>query len=136
MPKLAWVVLPLVLAAAIAMVPLLRGRARRRQLPNAGFSLLQLTDVAITAGLGVVANQHLPVVDWHHLFGDAEVALVAPRQRFAVRGLDMAALGTLLRHTAGVGLVRAGIRFRTAPSSGALFSTELYVLAVALAVPA
>jgi len=45
---------------------------------------------------------------------------------------DAAALGTLLWHTAGISLRSGGIAFRTAPSSGALFSTELYVAVAAL----
>ena len=45
----------------------------------------------------------------------------------AAAGFDRGALGTLLWHTAGVSLRSGGIAFRTSPSSGALFSTELYV---------
>ena len=50
----------------------------------------------------------------------------APLNRAAGR-FDIGALGELLWHTAGVSLKRGGIAFRTSPSSGALFSTELYV---------
>jgi SagB-type dehydrogenase family enzyme len=55
-------------------------------------------------------------------------ALPPPQARVAPKAtLDAAALGVLLWHTAGVSLVRGGIHFRTAPSSGALFATELYL---------
>lgn len=40
---------------------------------------------------------------------------------------DLVALADVLWHGAGVSLVRGGIHFRTAPSSGALFATELYL---------
>ncbi|MBK6864125.1 MAG: SagB family peptide dehydrogenase [Ideonella sp.] len=40
---------------------------------------------------------------------------------------DLAALATVLWHTAGITAVRAPIRLRASPSSGALFATELYV---------
>jgi len=42
----------------------------------------------------------------------------------------LAALSTWLWHTAGISEWRGGIAFRTAPSSGALFATELYVRAL------
>jgi SagB-type dehydrogenase family enzyme len=42
-------------------------------------------------------------------------------------GLDAPRLGTLLWMVAGVSEWRGGIPFRTAPSSGALFATELYL---------
>lgn len=253
MPKLAWVLVPLVLVALVALMPTLRGHPPRRQTLNAAFSLLLLVYVAITAGLGIfwVASQHLPVFDWHYLFGYGVVALVALHLAFnwralwrhlrgrarvpagettrrpalgvlgllgfaavagssfliglrrgrtelrlggprpaagadeatalalveqfhalsshsrtgvwrhaasvhwgdappafkilagsrvvalaagprppATRSLDAASLGPLLWHVAGVSLVRAGVHLRTAPSSGALFATELYVLAL------
>lgn len=44
--------------------------------------------------------------------------------------LDAAALVDMLWHTAGVSARSGGIHFRTSPSSGALFATELYVLAL------
>jgi SagB-type dehydrogenase family enzyme len=40
---------------------------------------------------------------------------------------ELPLLAEVLWHTAGVSLVRGGIHFRTSPSSGALFATELYV---------
>lgn len=254
MDKLAWVLLPVALGAAVVAWRVWRGRPLSRQVLNAGSSLLLLAYLAVTAGLGIfwVANQHLPVFDWHYLFGYVLVALVLlhlalnlrtllahlrwrappalaaarrpvlggvgllglavagglgywlglrhgrtewvlpagaatpgdaaagssaaagalveqfhalsslsragtvrrapsvdwgdapppfkpvqagrtlvlppPQARVAPKAaLDAAALGVLLWHTAGVSLVRGGIHFRTAPSSGALFATELYL---------
>lgn len=46
--------------------------------------------------------------------------------------LDLAALAALLWHTSGVTLERGGLALRASPSSGALFSTELYVAARAI----
>lgn len=43
--------------------------------------------------------------------------------------LDIQAVGTWLWHTAGVSAHGGGIAFRTSPSSGALFATELYLRA-------
>lgn len=78
MSKLAWVLLPLLLAAVW-----LGWRALRRRLPsrhdlNVGASLLLLFYVGGTASLGIfwVANQQLPAFDWHYLFGYATVLLL------------------------------------------------------------
>lgn len=78
MTKLLWVALPLLAAAALlALQVLLRGRPTRQAL-NVWLSLLLLAYVATTAGLGIfwVANQQLPVFDWHYLFGYGTVLLV------------------------------------------------------------
>lgn len=78
MTKLLWVALPLLLAAVLlALQALLRGRPTRHAL-NVWLSLLLLAYVATTAGLGIfwVANQQLPVFDWHYLFGYGTVLLV------------------------------------------------------------
>lgn len=48
----------------------------------------------------------------------------------AATAADIAALASCLWHTAGVSERRGGIAFRTAPSSGALFASEWYVLAL------
>jgi SagB-type dehydrogenase family enzyme len=87
MSKLAWVLLPLLLAAlAVGWLAL------RRQLPsrlalNVGSSLLLLVYLGTTAGLGIfwVANQHLPVFDWHYLFGYATVLLLLVHLGFNFR---------------------------------------------------
>ncbi len=259
MSKLAWVLLPLLLATLWLVVLAWRGRLPPRLSMNVGFSLLLLIYVGSTAGLGIfwVANQQLPVFDWHYLFGYATVLLLLVHLAFNVRvvwrhvfkpkqaavpampatdrgrlmllgglgalgatggafllglrhgrtelhidapsaaasgaggavadvplavverfhefsahsrrgvfrrapsvewgdpplpfkaypgrplfklppparagrgdaPLDVAALSTLLWHTAGVNLQRGPISFRTSPSSGALFATELYVVA-------
>ncbi|NUZ05825.1 SagB family peptide dehydrogenase [Piscinibacter koreensis] len=79
MSKLSWIVLPLLLAAAAFAVQALRGRAPRRHAVNVWSSVLLLAYLLATAGLGIfwVANQQLPVFDWHYLFGYATLALVA-----------------------------------------------------------
>jgi SagB-type dehydrogenase family enzyme len=79
MSKAAWVLLPLVLAAAVLAWLALRGRWPGRLSLNVVSSLLLLVYMLTTAGLGIfwVANQHLPVFDWHYLFGYATVLLLA-----------------------------------------------------------
>jgi SagB-type dehydrogenase family enzyme len=256
MSKLAWVLLPLAVAALAVTVLACSRRLPSRAVLNIGFSLLLLAYLLTTAGLGLfwVANQQLPAFDWHYLFGYAVLGLLAVHLAFNVRvvwqvlrrgrlgaasarpphaagrrpvigllgawgaaaaagmgyfvglrhgrtewrldaalasagaaravveefhafsahsrigvlrraprvdwgdapapfktypgqprlalprraaaadgrGVDAAALGTLLWHTAGVSARRGAIALRTAPSSGALFATELYVLARAV----
>lgn len=79
MPKVLWVALPLLMAAAVLAVQVLRGRAPSRHAINVAASVLLLVYVATTAGLGIfwVANQQLPVFDWHYLFGYGTVLLVS-----------------------------------------------------------
>ena len=79
MPKILWVALPLLLAAAVLALQFLRGRAPSRTAINIVSSVLLLAYVATTAGLGIfwVANQQLPVFDWHYLFGYGTVLLVS-----------------------------------------------------------
>jgi SagB-type dehydrogenase family enzyme len=255
--KLAVVLLPIALAAGWLAVLALRGRMPSRAVLNVWFSLLLMLYLLATAALGIfwVANQHLPVFDWHYVFGYAMLVLLVVHlgfnfrivwRHFARRGaavqapagavaaraaarrplvgalgffgvaaasglayllglrhgrtelrvvagvegagnvalavveqfhafsshsragllrraasvdwggppapfksfpgqrtlalpppaaaaggagsaLDIGALGTLLWHTVGVNQTRGGILFRTAPSSGALFATELYL---------
>jgi len=78
MPKLIWVALPLLAALLLLAVLLLRGRWPSRQALNMVGSVLLAAYVATTAGLGIfwVANQQLPVFDWHYLFGYTTVLLV------------------------------------------------------------
>lgn len=253
MSKLAWVLLPLLLAASWLAVLAWRGALPPRPVMNVWFSLLLLVYLGTTASLGVfwVANQHLPVFDWHYVFGYATLLLLAVHLVFNLRvvwrhfvrrpqapdaaavagtplarrpllnaiglalamggsfllglrhgrtelrvdgsgtaastpsqaaelverfhefsahsrsgvfrrapsadwgdppasfkayarldavplpapaaarpgALDIGMLSSLLWHTAAVNLVRGPIHFRTAPSSGALFATELYLVA-------
>ncbi len=49
-----------------------------------------------------------------------------------VTPFDLGALADILWHTSGVTETRGGLHLRASPSSGALFSTELYVAALAL----
>ena len=79
MPKLAWVLIPLALYAAILAMLAWRGRSPARMAINVHTSLLLMAYLLTTAGLGIfwVANQQLPVFDWHYLFGYATLALVA-----------------------------------------------------------
>jgi SagB-type dehydrogenase family enzyme len=77
-----------------------------------------------------------PSVDWgdpppafKRYTGAARVALPPAGAAERQTGFDIAALGAVLWHTAGVSERRAGIALRTSPSAGALFATELYVAA-------
>jgi SagB-type dehydrogenase family enzyme len=78
MSKLLGVFLPIALLLGWAGARLaLQGRRARHAL-NVQSSVLLLVYFAITSGLGIfwVANQQLPVFDWHYLFGYATLALV------------------------------------------------------------
>lgn len=79
LPKFAWVLGPLVIYGAACAILALRGRAPSRMTLNVHLSLLLLAYLLGTAGLGIfwVANQQLPVFDWHYLFGYATLLLVA-----------------------------------------------------------
>lgn len=87
MPKPLWVLLPLFAAALWLAWRWLRRRPPGRQALNVGFSLLLLLYVLSTAALGVfwVANQQLPVFDWHYLFGYATLLLLALHLGFNAR---------------------------------------------------
>lgn len=87
MPKLLWVLLPLLAAAAWLAWLWLRRRPPGRLALNIGFSLLLLGYVLATASLGIfwVANQQLPVFDWHYLFGYATLLLLALHLGFNAR---------------------------------------------------
>jgi SagB-type dehydrogenase family enzyme len=89
MDKLLWVLLPLLLAAAAVAWAWWRRVLPSRMVLNAAFSLLLLVYVLITAGLGIfwVANQHLPVFDWHYLFGYSMLVLLAVHLAFNLRAL-------------------------------------------------
>ena len=78
MPKLLWVAMPLLAVAAWLCWGVLRRRVPSRLGLNVATSVLLLGYVATTAGLGIfwVANQQLPVFDWHYLFGYATVLLL------------------------------------------------------------
>lgn len=76
-PKILWVLLPLgVYAALLALA--WRGRAPSRLAVNMHSSLLLMAYLLATAGLGLfwVANQQLPVFDWHYLFGYTTLLLL------------------------------------------------------------
>lgn len=87
MDKLPWVLLPLAVAGAIVGVLAWRGRLPPRPVLNVWFSLLLLAYLLVTAGLGIfwVANQHLPVFDWHYLFGYALLLLLVVHLGFNLR---------------------------------------------------
>ncbi|MCX8006271.1 MAG: hypothetical protein N2688_15190, partial [Burkholderiaceae bacterium] len=94
MSKLAWVLLPLGLLLAGLVLHALTGARVTRPRLNAVFSLLLLGYLLITAGLGLfwVANQQLPVFDWHYLFGYATLLVLAIHLAFNLRTL-LAQLG-------------------------------------------
>ena len=78
LPKILWVLLPL--AAYAALIALAwRGKVPSRLAVNMHSSLLLMAYLLTTAGLGLfwVANQQLPVFDWHYLFGYATLLLVS-----------------------------------------------------------
>lgn len=89
MNKLVWVLAPLLLAALVAAVLAWRGRLPGRGVLNAWSSLLLLVYLGTTAGLGIfwVANQHLPVFDWHYVFGYATLLLLAVHLAYNIRAL-------------------------------------------------
>ena len=72
------VLLPIAAVAAWAGWRTWRGRPPGRPLLNAVVSLLLAVYVLVTAGLGLfwVAHQHLPVFDWHYVFGYAMLVLL------------------------------------------------------------
>lgn len=79
MPKLAWVLLPFMLYGVYLIGVLLwRRTALSRYDLNVQISLLLMVYLATTASLGIfwVANQQLPVFDWHYLFGYGTVVLL------------------------------------------------------------
>ncbi|HYD82076.1 MAG TPA: SagB/ThcOx family dehydrogenase [Paucimonas sp.] len=78
MPKILWVLLPLTVYALYVAVATWRGRAPSRFSLNVQSSLFLVAYLLTTAGLGIfwVANQQLPVFDWHYLFGYATLLLV------------------------------------------------------------
>ena len=77
-PKILWVLLPLAVYAALLALAW-RGKAPSRLAVNMHSSLLLMAYLLCTAGLGLfwVANQQLPVFDWHYLFGYATLLLVS-----------------------------------------------------------
>ncbi len=78
-PKIVLVLLPLLAYGAYLGLAAVRGRLPARQSVNVQTSLLLMTYLLGTAGLGIfwVANQQLPVFDWHYLFGYCTVLLVS-----------------------------------------------------------
>jgi SagB-type dehydrogenase family enzyme len=78
LPKVVWVLLPIAAYGVVLGIAALRGRAPSRQAANVQTSLLLMAYLLATAGLGIfwVANQQLPVFDWHYLFGYCTVLLV------------------------------------------------------------
>jgi SagB-type dehydrogenase family enzyme len=78
MSKLAWVLTPLAAYAVVLGVALARSRLPARHAINVHTSLLLMIYLLATAGLGIfwVANQQLPVFDWHYLFGYSTLLLV------------------------------------------------------------
>jgi SagB-type dehydrogenase family enzyme len=87
--KLVWVMLPLILVGAVVGFLAWRARLPSRAVLNAAFSLLLTVYLLATAGLGIfwVANQHLPVFDWHYTFGYAMLILVVVHLGFNFRML-------------------------------------------------
>lgn len=78
LPKIAWVLLPLAAYGVFLAAAASRSRLPARHAINVHTSLLLMIYLLATAGLGIfwVANQQLPVFDWHYLFGYSTVLLV------------------------------------------------------------
>lgn len=78
-PKVVLVLLPLALYGVAVGIAAARGRLPSRQALNVHTSLLLMAYLLATASLGIfwVANQQLPVFDWHYLFGYCTVLLVS-----------------------------------------------------------
>jgi SagB-type dehydrogenase family enzyme len=78
-PKILWVLLPISLYALYVAVAAWRGLVPSRLALNVQTSLLLIAYLLSTAGLGIfwVANQQLPVFDWHYLFGYCTLLLVS-----------------------------------------------------------
>lgn len=78
MSRILIVLAPLFLFGVWALFRMALGRPLGRRAFNVFESLLLMVYFAITVGLGVfwVANQQLPVFDWHYLFGYATTLLV------------------------------------------------------------
>lgn len=78
-PKIAWVLAPLMVFGVLLAIAAARGRLPSRQAFNVQTSVLLMAYLLTTAGLGIfwVANQQLPVFDWHYLFGYCTVLLVS-----------------------------------------------------------
>ncbi|MGZ8357212.1 MAG: SagB/ThcOx family dehydrogenase [Telluria sp.] len=129
MPKLAWVLIPLAAYAAFLAVQAWRGRTPVRLALNVHFSLLLLAYLLATAGLGIfwVANQQLPVFDWHYLFGYATLLLVSVHLVF---NLPVVARWFGRKHPkpAGEGATRGGPRLvGQAALLAAAFGAAYYV---------
>lgn len=79
LPKFVLVLGPLGLYGLVCLILALRGRMPSRMALNVHISLLLMAYLLGTAGLGIfwVANQQLPVFDWHYLFGYATLLLLA-----------------------------------------------------------
>ncbi|MCE3263645.1 MAG: hypothetical protein K0R43_2724 [Pseudoduganella sp.] len=77
-PKILWVLLPLAVYAVLLALAW-RGKAPSRLALNVHSSLLLMAYLLATAGLGLfwVANQQLPVFDWHYLFGYTTLLLLS-----------------------------------------------------------
>jgi SagB-type dehydrogenase family enzyme len=67
--------------------------------------------------------------EWRLALPDPAAAVLRPCAEGPGRGCaDLPMLSALLWHSAGISERRGGLILRTAPSSGALFATELYVM--------
>jgi len=110
--KLLWVLLPLLLCLGVVSILALRGRRPGRLGLNVLSSLLLLGYVLTTAGLGIfwVANQHLPVFDWHYLFGYATVLLLAIHLAFNLRVVWRWLIHRRQRVSAGVPVVAPSLQ--------------------------
>lgn len=126
MPKIVWVLLPLLLYALYLLVQLARQRAPGRFTLNVHTSLLLMFYLLGTSGLGIfwVANQQLPVFDWHYLFGYCTLLLVTIHLVF-----NLPMVWHWLRRKAGPFPARPG----KSASAGTLAKGSLIVFALGAA---
>ncbi len=131
MLKIAWVLLPFALYGTYLIGQLVSRRRRFSRLElNVQLSLLLMFYLATTAGLGIfwVANQQLPVFDWHYLFGYATLVLLGVHLYFnlpmALRELRAPRQSATERGTGGAGKAGMAAALLAALAAGYLLGTR------------
>lgn len=125
----------LIEAGAVATAPV---TAEASATPSAGLAAVERYH-ALSGHSRAELLRQAPVLAWRaappsfkHYPGVERIALPPPGTAPGL-AIDLAALAAVLWHSAGITATRAGLALRAAPSSGALFATELYVVSNAVA---